>query len=260
MLNPALVTLLTDFGSADAYVGVMKGVMLAVNPQVRWVDLSHQVPPHDCRTGGFQLLQALPYFPPQTVHLVVIDPGVGTARRAIALKLERGYCVGPDNGVFTHILHRYPVEMAVELDRPQFWRTHTPSATFHGRDIFAPVAAHLAAGVALATLGTVIDPSSLVRLPQLDHQVTPAGVRGWVQAIDHFGNIITTLPAELCHGYQGIVEIAGHRISLVHTYGDCPPATCLALVGSHGFIEVAVNGGNAAKILGCRNGDAVYLV
>ncbi|WP_448525783.1 SAM hydrolase/SAM-dependent halogenase family protein [Parathermosynechococcus lividus] len=259
-MNDALVTLLTDFGNTDVYVGVMKGTMLAVNPRVRWVDLSHQVPPQDCRTGGFQLLQALPYFPPQTVHLVVIDPGVGTSRRAIALKLGIGYCIGPDNGVFTHVLHRYPVEIAVELNRPQFWRHPNPSATFHGRDIFAPVAAHLAAGVPLLTLGTPLDPNSLMRLPQLDYQVTPEGVRGWVQAIDHFGNVITTLPAALLHGCQGVVEIAGHRVALVNTYGDRPCGSCLALVGSHGFIEVAVNGGSAEKVLGCRNGDTVCLL
>ncbi|XFA73154.1 SAM-dependent chlorinase/fluorinase [Thermosynechococcaceae cyanobacterium Okahandja] len=253
-----LVTLLTDFGHSDVYVGVMKGVMLTLNPQVQFVDLSHQVPPQDCRTASFQLMQALPYFPPQTVHLVVVDPGVGTSRRAIALKLVQGYCVGPDNGVFSHVLQHYPVEAVVELNRPQFWR-QPPSATFHGRDIFAPVAAHLAAGVPLATLGSALDPSRLVRLPQLDYLMTLEGVQGWVQAIDHFGNVITTLPAALIEGRQGIVEIADQRLSVAKTYGDRPLGTCIALVGSHGFIEVAVTGGSAQHHLGCRNGDPVWL-
>ncbi len=258
-MNDSLVTLLTDFGSRDVYVGVMKGVMLTVYPQVRWLDLTHEVPPQDCRTASFQLLQALPYFPAQTVHLVVVDPGVGTARRAIALKVTQGYCVGPDNGVFTHVLQRYAVEQAVELNRPQFWRQPNPSATFHGRDIFAPVAAHLAAGVPLSTLGDAIDPHTLLRLPHLDYCVYPAYVEGWVQAIDHFGNLITTLPAEVLQDRQGIVEIAAQHLPLAKTYGDRPAGTCLALVGSHGFIEIAVNGGSAQKMLGCRNGDPVRL-
>lgn len=167
------ITLLTDFGHQDVYVGVMKGVILSIDPQAQVIDLCHEIPPQDCRTASFQLLQAVPYFPPQTVHVVVVDPGVGTRRRAIALDLGVGYCVGPDNGVFSLVGDRYPPQRVVELTQPQFWRTPNPSATFHGRDIFAPVAAHLAAGTDLARLGSAIEPDSLVRLPHLTYEITP---------------------------------------------------------------------------------------
>ncbi|MDR7922517.1 SAM-dependent chlorinase/fluorinase [Thermosynechococcus sp. HY213] len=254
------ITLLTDFGHQDVYVGVMKGVILSLYPQAQVIDLCHEIPPQDCRTASFQLLQAVPYFPPQTVHVVVVDPGVGTRRRAIALDLGIGYCVGPDNGVFSQVCDRYPPQRVVELTQPQFWRTPNPSATFHGRDIFAPVAAHLAAGTDLARLGSAIEPDSLVRLPHLTYEITPQGIQGWIQAIDHFGNVITTLPAALLAKDYHHIQIQGQQIPLVHTYGDVPPQHLMALVGSHGFIELAINGGNAQSLLGCQNGDAVWLV
>lgn len=254
------ITLLTDFGHQDVYVGVMKGVICSIHPQAQVIDLCHGIPPQDCRTASFQLLQALPYFPPQTVHLVVVDPGVGTSRRAIALDLGVGYCVGPDNGVFSQVCDRYPPRRVVELTEPRFWRTPNPSATFHGRDIFAPVAAHLAAGTNLTDLGAPIDPKSLVHLPHLTYEITPQGVQGWIQAIDHFGNVITTLPAALlAKGYHHI-QIQGQQIPLVHTYGDAAPQQLIALVGSHGFMELAVNGGSAQEVLGCQNGDTLWLV
>lgn len=254
------ITLLTDFGHQDVYVGVMKGVIFRIYPQAQVIDLCHDIPPQDCRTASFQLLQAFPYFPEGTVHLVVVDPGVGTTRRAIALDFGNAYGVGPDNGIFSQVCDRYPPQRVVELTQPHFWRTPNPSATFHGRDIFAPVAAHLAAGTDFALLGSAIDPHSLMRLPHLTYEVTPQGVQGWVQAIDHFGNVITTLPATLlANGYQQI-EIQGQRISLVHTYGDAPRQHLVALVGSHGFIELAVNGGSAQSLLGCQNGDPLWLV
>ncbi|BAY52820.1 hypothetical protein NIES2134_121000 [Thermostichus vulcanus NIES-2134] len=254
------ITLLTDFGYRDVYGGVMKGVIVSICPQAQVIDLCHEIPPQDCRTASFQLLQAVPYFPPETVHIVVVDPGVGTSRRAIALDLEVGYCIGPDNGVFSQVCDRYPPRRVIELTQPQFWRTASPSLTFHGRDIFAPVAAHLAAGTDFTLLGCAIDPDSLVRLPHLTYEMTPQGVQGWIQAIDHFGNVITTLPGDLlAKGYHQI-RIQGQQISLVHTYGDAPPQHLIALVGSHGFIELAVNGGSAHSLLGCQNGDALWLV
>ncbi|MFN4194725.1 MAG: S-adenosyl-l-methionine hydroxide adenosyltransferase family protein [Thermosynechococcus sp.] len=254
------ITLLTDFGHQDAYVGVMKGVICRIHPQAQVIDLCHEIPPQDCRTASFQLLQAFPYFPEGTVHLVVVDPGVGTNRRAIALDFGHAYGVGPDNGVFSQVCDRYPPQRVVQLTQARFWRTPHPSATFHGRDIFAPVAAHLSRGVDLEELGSPLDSKALVRLPNLGYERTPHGVQGWIQAIDHFGNVITTLPAALlAKGYHQI-QIQGQQIPLVHTYSDAPPQQLMALVGSHGFIELAMNGGSAELVLGCRNGDALWLV
>ncbi|MFN4278678.1 S-adenosyl-l-methionine hydroxide adenosyltransferase family protein [Thermosynechococcus sp.] len=254
------ITLLTDFGHQDAYVGVMKGVIFSIHPQAQVIDLCHEIPPQDCRTASFQLLQAFPYFPKGTVHLVVVDPGVGTRRRAIALDFGNAYGVGPDNGVFSQVCDRYPPQRVVELTQPAFWRTPNPSATFHGRDIFAPVAAHLAAGTDFGRLGSAIDPQSLVRLSHLTYEMTPQGVQGWIQAIDHFGNVITTFPAALLAKGYHYIQIQGQQIPLLHTYGDAPHQQLMALVGSHGFIELAVNGGSAQLVLGCHNGDALWLV
>ncbi|MDM7327771.1 MAG: SAM-dependent chlorinase/fluorinase [Thermosynechococcus sp. Uc] len=256
------ITLLTDFGHRDVYVGVMKGVIFSIYPQAQVIDLCHEIPPQDCRTASFQLLQAFPYFPKGTVHLVVVDPGVGTSRRAIALDFGNAYGVGPDNGIFSQVCDRYPPQRVVELTQPHFWRTPNPSATFHGRDIFAPVAAHLSRGVDLMALGEPLDPKVLVQLPDLGYESTPRGVRGSIQASDRFGNLITTLPAELlAKGYHW-VEIQGQRIPIAKTktYGDVPPHHLIALAGSHGFIEIAVNGGSAQRVLGCENGDPVWLM
>ncbi|NJN30902.1 MAG: SAM-dependent chlorinase/fluorinase, partial [Synechococcales cyanobacterium RM1_1_8] len=170
-----LITLTTDFGLDDSYVGVLKGVMLALGAQLRFVDLTHAIGPQDLWAGRYHLGQAVPMFPPGTVHLAVVDPGVGGARRGVAIAYDRagdragepGWLVGPDNGLFSAVLEHYPVQAAVQLNRPAYWRrgmVGPASATFHGRDIFAPVAAQLALGVDLVELGEAVDPAGLVRL------------------------------------------------------------------------------------------------
>lgn len=257
-----IITLLTDFGQRDVYVGVMKGVIVGIAPQVRLIDLTHDIPPQNLALASFQLQNAVAHFPPDTVHLVVVDPGVGSQRRGIALQLASGFLVGPDNGVFTGVLCQTPVLAAVELNQPLYWYTPTPSRTFHGRDIFAPVAAHLARGVPLLQVGSPLDPASLVRLPAPTYTTTANGKEfvGRIQAIDHFGNLISTIPAAVVTGTSWSVEMANQRIPAVNSYSDRPVGAIMALIGSHGWIEVAVNGGRAEVMLNCQVDDALQVV
>jgi S-adenosylmethionine hydrolase len=256
-----VITLLTDFGLEDGYVAAMKGVVAALAPEARLVDVTHLVPPQDVASGRFRLLTIAPYFPPGTIHLAVVDPGVGTARRAVAIRAASGsYFVGPDNGLLLGALETDPPVTAVELSEPRFWRTSTPSATFHGRDIFAPVAAHLARGVELEELGTHVLPETLVRLELPRCRMLPGGAEGAVQAVDRFGNLVSNIPGSVLasRGAWSVSirarSVAGHR-----TYGEVPVGEPLALVGSHGFVEVAVHRGDARSALRAGVGDPVHI-
>jgi S-adenosylmethionine hydrolase len=255
-----LITLLTDFGLRDVYVGVMKGAIATICPTARIIDLTHEIPPQDVYAARFNLLNAVPYFPPHTIHVVVVDPGVGTARRGIAVQTEQGVLVGPDNGVLSGVLDRYGIKRVVELRDRTYWRTSDPSTTFHGRDIFAPIGAHLACGVPLEALGPGLDPTSLERLnlpPVVD---TGQTVQGTIQYIDHFGNCVTTI--EGAQVGQGHWTLTFGKIDLISrsTYGEVAPGHPLALVGSHGWVEVAINQGNAQQQLGLRVGDRVTMI
>lgn len=256
-----VITLLTDFGLEDGYVAAMKGVIAAIAPDARLVDVTHLVPPQDVASGRFRLLTVVPYFPPGTIHLAVVDPGVGTARRAVAIRSASGSCfVGPDNGLLLGALETNRPAAAVVLSEPRFWRTPTPSATFHGRDVFAPVAAHLARGVDLGALGPTIAPETLVRLALAAFKMLPGGVEGAVQAVDRFGNLISNVPGSVLAGCGtwnasvGRRTVEGHR-----TYGEVPVGEALALVGSHGFVEIAVHRGNARSALTADVGDPVRI-
>ncbi|MBU6229009.1 MAG: SAM-dependent chlorinase/fluorinase [Cyanobacteria bacterium REEB459] len=255
-----MITLMTDFGLQDVYVGVIKGVIASHSPTTPLIDLTHNIAPQDCYGARFQLLNAFPYFPPGTIHLVIVDPGVGGHRRAIAVQLAGAYLVGPDNGVFSGVCDDYPVLQAVELDRPLYWRTPTPSPTFHGRDIFAPAAAHLAAGVPLTALGTPISPTSLKRLELPPGQPTDRGIEGCIQAIDHFGNAITTLPSSRLDNRPWQVQLGATVMPGVTTYSSVPEQAPLALVGSHGWIEIALNQGRAEAVLGLKVGQKIQLI
>ncbi len=252
-----IVTLLSDFGLSDVYVGVMKGVIAQINSTLTVVDLTHQIPPQNIAAGRFNLMNAYPYFPVGTVHIAVVDPGVGSQRRAIALQLDAGFLVGPDNGLFTGILNQNPVVAAVELTNSEYWRTPTPSTTFHGRDIFASVGAHLASGVPLEHLGKVIDAATLVQLPIPERTPIAGGIVGCIQYIDHFGNLITNIPAADVQGKTWSVAVGDsptetlrERIILgSETYSDRKLGDIVALVGSHGWVEIAVNGGSAHSTL-----------
>lgn len=256
-----IITLLTDFGARDAYVGVMKGVILSVAPDARVVDLCHETPPHDIAVAAFLLAGAYHYFPRGTVHLVVVDPGVGTERRPVALAAGGHYFVGPDNGIFTLVLQRAGLGVhAVHLTEASYWLP-SPSATFHGRDIFAPVAARLAGGQSLNAFGQALDPAHLVRLGDVLARQAHGYIEGAVVHIDHFGNLLTNIPeAWLAEGGPWRVSVAGRQLhGLRRAYGDVAPGETLALIGSGGFLEIAVSQGSAAASLGASRGLPVHV-
>ncbi len=257
------LVLTTDFGWRDGYVGILKGVIAQINSQLLIIDLTHDIPPQNIAAARFCLMNAYPYFPPETVHVAVVDPGVGSQRRAIAVQLAEGYFIGPDNGLISGILSFSPAIRAVELTNVDYWRVPSPSSTFHGRDIFAPVAAHLASGVAFENLGQSIAVESLVTLPLSAITEAPKSITGCIQYIDGFGNLITNIPQKLCSErstmIQG-VELANHQIPFGQTYSDAISGNAIALIGSHGWLEIAVNGGNAQKQLAVDMGDLVQLI
>ncbi|WP_083389658.1 SAM-dependent chlorinase/fluorinase [Trichormus sp. NMC-1] len=252
MSQSKILTLLSDFGNNDVYVGVMKGVIAQINPDLQLVDLTHQIPPQNVAAARFCLMNAYPYFTIGTVHLAVVDPGVGSQRRAIpsvgaaiAVKLAQGFLVGPDNGIFSGITSKNQVITAVELTNLNFWRTSQPSSTFHGRDIFAPAAAHLASGVSLQELGKEINPETLVKLDIGECYETTTGVAGCIQYIDYFGNLVSNIPGSYVQGKTWSVNVADLTIPGCETYSDVQVGEALALVGSHGWVEIAINSGNA---------------
>jgi S-adenosylmethionine hydrolase len=228
-----VITLLTDFGYQDPYVGIMKGVILGICPDARIVDLTHEVIPYRIAQAAFHLQQSWPYFPVGSIHVVVVDPGVGTTRRPILMQAGGHYFIGPDNGVFSMLTHT--VVRQIVIDGPP------ASHTFHGRDIFAPTAARLASGAAPDELGTpVSDPVRLRFAP------------GTVLHIDHFGNVITNLQAADFHGSLSCnSQLIQKRAA---TYADVPPGELFLIEGSSGYIEIALNQGSAAERLGINVG------
>ncbi|GAB4357372.1 MAG: SAM-dependent chlorinase/fluorinase [Cyanophyceae cyanobacterium] len=258
------IALLTDFGTGDGYVGILKGVMLTLAPTAILVDLTHDVPRQNVRAGRFCLANAVDYFPPETVYLAVVDPGVGGDRRAVAVRCDRGWLVGPDNGLLGGVLERYPAIAAVELTEPSAWRTPNPSNTFHGRDLFAPVAARLAMGTPLDQLGRAIAPDSLRDLPPLNLKNMDvdgtAAIAGQIQYIDHFGNGITNIPGDRVLGKTWRAVVGDRAIGSARTYGDVPSGSLIALIGSHGWIEIACNGHSAAAIVPFTWTDPVTII
>lgn len=257
------IALLTDFGVVDGYVGIMKGAIACIAPAVRCIDLSHDIAPQDLWGGRFCLMNVAPYFPAQTVFLGVVDPGVGGDRQGIAVQFKQGYFVGPDNGLVSGLLEKFEAIAAVRLDKPEYWRTTDTqqiSQTFHGRDIFAPVAAHLATGIALEKLGSPFNLDELITLPLPPLIEQGNHIEGTIQHIDHFGNLITTIPGQLCADIQGHVLWGDRQIPLVKTYGEVPSQTLCALVGSHGWLEISVNQGNASQKLAAKRHDPIIFL
>jgi hypothetical protein len=262
----AIITLLTDFGTEDTYVGVMKGVITSICPSAQVIDLTHQVPPQDIATGAFLLDVSVDYFPEGAIHVAVVDPGVGTARKPVALRTAKAFFVGPDNGIFTLVLQRQQLLQAICLDNPRY-HLPTVSSTFHGRDIFAPVAAHIACGVSVEELGTPIH--RLQRLPLPRIRVDWQGIRATVVHIDRFGNAITNLTRDNYEAWrtrwdvkEPAVQVAASDIFLpiATTYGEVARGKPLALFGSSGRLEIAVNGGSAALELALRRGDTIKVL
>jgi len=257
---PPIITLTTDFGLRDPFVGIMKGVILSICPTARLVDLTHEVEPQDLRGASLALLAALPFFPDGTVHLAVVDPGVGSRRRPLAVRAGGHYFVGPDNGVLTPAL-RGPRWTAVALTAAEY-RLPEVSRTFHGRDIFAPAAAYLAAGVPLERLGTVAADPVLEPIPgsRLEGEV----LVGEVLAVDRFGNLLTSIEAgplaELAGDGPVAVEVSGQPVAgLVEAYADGGDGRPAAIIGSTGHIEIFVRDGSACQALGVGRGAPVRI-
>lgn len=256
-----IITLLSDFGVTDGYVASMKGTILKICPAARLVDITHEVPPQDIQTGAFILATACHHFPEGTAHLAVVDPGVGTSRRPLLAEADGHYFVGPDNGLFSWIFKSAASWRAWEPDRPEFWRREI-SHTFHGRDIFAPLAAHLAAGAPPDSLGSPCDPLLRTWFDVLKQQ--DGSTTGQVIHVDHFGNAITSIsPKDLGEGVclDDLRVDVPLRPSLrvVRTYGEAAFGEAAVLVGSHGFFEIAVNGASAARGLGLERGTPVQV-
>jgi S-adenosyl-L-methionine hydrolase (adenosine-forming) len=248
-----VITLLTDFGLADTYVGQVKGAVLTIAPQATLVDLTHAVPPQDIGAGAFLLWSAVEAFPTGSVHLAVVDPGVGSVRRAVAIRSRRGdVFVGPDNGLLLPAVTRLGgADRAVELAEQRYWRPN-PSWTFHGRDIFGPVAAHLANGVPLEAIGHTI--SDLQQLAFSE----PHGLVGEVIHVDAFGNLVTNLPAERLPA-RFRLTIRGQTVDAAPNYQAVPAGELLALVGSAGLLEISARDASAASLTGATRGTPVSL-
>lgn len=254
-----IITLTTDFGLADAFVGAMKGVILARAPRATIVDLTHGVAPGDLRAGAFALLTGCRCFPKGTVHVAVVDPGVGSARRAIAVRTRDYWFVGPDNGVLSWALARETVRSVRLIANARLWRRPV-SRTFHGRDVFAPVAAHLARGGSLGNVGPEVE--DYVRLPWPAWRAADGVITGEVLVVDCFGNAITNIPeAGLPAGMPaGFVWAGRRRLCPVEAcYAAVPSGQAVAVFGSSGFLEIAVNGASAAARFGLRPGSRVTL-
>lgn len=259
MASP-IITFTTDFGLTDHYVGVMKGVAMGLCPEARCVDITHGIPPFAILEGAYEIAQAYRYFPAGTIHVVVVDPGVGTARRPLLVEAASQFFLAPDNGVLS-LLFKREVYRARHLTADSFF-LHPVSHTFHGRDIFAPVAGHLARGVPSAQLGPVIsDPQKLSSVsPQQKDEKTWHGL---VWKADRFGNLITTFQSsEFSHLLQSDFTLTvGNQTlhTLSRTFAETPAGELALLTGSGGYLEVAINQGSAAQQLGCVSSSPVTL-
>ena len=273
MSDPLLV-FTTDFGLVDSYAGVMKGVALGINPALRFIDLTHQISPQNVAEGAFVLGVSHRYFPADAIHVAVVDPGVGTNRRPILLQAPHGSFVAPDNGLLSQVIAPYisdppgnaskvtlPVELrAFHITNSDYW-LHPVSNTFHGRDVFTPVAAHLSLGIAPDSLGEPTRELTWLPLPQV--RVGPEGIRGEITYCDVYGNLISNIPSTLLKDRRlGEVRIRGRSIPrLSATFldigdSDSPPEL-IALFASHGYLEVAVPNGSAAALLSAGPGEPV---
>ena len=272
-MTAPLLVFTTDFGLSDSYVGVMKGVALGINPGLRFIDLTHQVTPQGIRQGAIVLGVSYRYFPSDAIHVAVVDPGVGTSRRPVLLQTPHGSFVAPDNGLLSRVLSDYLSDpprvtddesvalpdtvRTYHLTNPDYW-LHPVSSTFHGRDIFTPVAAHLSLGVPAESMGERTHELAWMPLPQ--PRITPEGVSGEIMYCDTYGNLISNIPATLLKDRQVTeIRIRGRSIlRLNRTFHDGnAPGTLVALFGSHGYLEIAVANGNAAAVLSAGPGEPV---
>ena len=257
----SIITLTTDFGTGSPYVAAMKGVILSINPAVTLVDITHEIPAQDIRRAAMVLDEVAERFPDETIHVAVVDPGVGTQRALIYARIGRQQYIAPDNGTLSRLAERTAPSKIIQLTKPEYW-LQPVSATFHGRDIMAPVAARLSLGLDPEKLGRPLTKLTGLDWPQA--RVTPARIEGTVLQIDSFGNLLTNITAEMLAGRP-----TDHRVCIAcniyetwgiyRTYADQPSGTLIALVGSHGRLELAIVGDNAAQRLGIQAGTPVVL-
>ena len=252
------VALLTDFGTRDHYVGAMKGTVLSVCPEATLVDITHDIPPHDVMAASLELAAAFGFFPPATVFVAVVDPGVGSTRRAIAAAAGGYYFVGPDNGLFTHVFRDAPASLIVELQERKFARS-TISRTFEGRDRFAPAAGWIARGTELGAFGPSVDNPVMLNLRE--PRVSDAGIDGEIIRVDRFGNLMTNISGALVEQMRqpAFVEIGERRIPVAGTYSDVSVGQLCGLIGSTGLLEIAMNTGSAEQELRVGRGTMVRI-
>lgn len=262
--NP-IIALLTDFGSRSWYPAVMKGVILSICPSASVVDITHEAPSYNIMAASFILLQAVKYFPPNTIYVVVVDPGVGTKRRRIIIKTRRSFFVGPDNGVMMPAARMEGIEKIVEISNQKYMLPRI-SKTFEGRDVFAPAAAHIARGVPIEEFGDEVHDPVDLKIPE--PRVKEGGViEAVVIHVDKFGNVITNVPSELLQKLgvrfdsTFLVEIRGKafRIPFKSTYGEVGRGEPLLLIDSSDYLELSVNMGSAAELFGLKEGDKITL-
>lgn len=262
MQPSGIISLITDFGLTDSYVGQMKGALLRQNPAVRLIDISHAIPRQNISEAAIVLHSSYAFFPSGTVHLLVVDPGVGSQRRILAAEGDGHYFAAPDNGIFSLLLRDHILSRIYLVEKQDFF-AETVSSTFHGRDIMAPVAAALAGGLPLAALGPKVSPDSCVCLDLPVARISEKRVTGQVLRLDHFGNIRTTIRRENLKHHQVPcrVRLNGKEITttISKTYADAEPGELIALIDSDGYLEIAVNTGNAAEQTGCRIGDPIHI-
>jgi S-adenosylmethionine hydrolase len=261
----SIITLLTDFGTKDEYAGLMKAVILSINPSVVIIDITHQIDSQDIVQAAFALYSSYGYFPEGTVHLVVVDPGVGSERSLLALEMKQQFFIAPDNGVLTLLFTEAKITSLVRITNSRYFRSSV-SPTFHGRDIIAPVGAHISGGIDIGKLGPELDVQTAVHLNHLHPQISEDGqLVGKIVVIDNFGNLITNIDSEALSAVYPIGEkrkiqilIGSHVITgLSRTYDNVRLKTPLALIGSRGYLEIGVNKGHAARTLKAQKGDTV---
>jgi S-adenosyl-L-methionine hydrolase (adenosine-forming) len=263
----SILTLLTDFGAEDAYAGIMKGVILSITPSAVIVDITHHIDPQDILQAAYLIKSAYRYFPEGTVHVVVVDPGVGSDRAIVALDMMGHIFLAPDNGVLTLVMDQGKMDSLVRVENTRYF-LNSVSRTFHGRDIFAPVAAHLCGGMDITNLGPPLDPQHLIHL-KIDKPFVSEtdGLVGTVVGFDGFGNCISNID-ETClkkidaRGSGRLLEIKIGKTSIKGvslSYADTEPNRPLAIMGSFGYLEIALNQGNARRALGIEKGDPITL-
>jgi len=268
----SLIALITDFGYDDAYVGIMKGIIATLSPRATQIDLTHLIPPGDIQRTAFVLWQSANDFPKGTIFLAVVDPGVGTQRKAICLKCNNQIFIGPDNGIFSYLLYDSDVQ-AFELNNPDY-HLPNPGSTFHGRDIFAPAAAHIAEGIKLDQIGSKIQ--ELQNLSKPKFILSGTSIQGEVISSDRFGNLFTSI-GSFIYSDKGLsldswltsdqlelkdysdltIQVKNNNLPFVKTFGDIPVGSCAGLIGSTGLLEIVCNQGSASSTLNALNGDPV---